>query len=161
MFIRCKFSSESRKINKTWYFSLSLISSIFRNNCNLITVKSYSVTWISDDIDCVRIFADSSTSTNHLFNLIKNFLSQIYLIYLWIISNSPDSVIAKFFFEKVFIFLYIIVRLINTFVFIRVQLIIILQSYMETLTYVSVLNTLLLISGCRLTCWFHFTLVTN
>lgn len=124
-----EFSCKSGKINEAGYFLFILICAIFRNYCNLITVKSDSKAWISNYINCVRIFANSSTTTYHLFNLIKNFLFQISLIHLWLISNRPDSVITKIIFEKFFIFLDIIEWLLKTLVINILQFTIITQSY--------------------------------
>jgi hypothetical protein len=82
MLASCQLSCEAREINEASYFFARLciiIAVILRYDCDGIAIQSKAMARKSDYIDGIWILAQSSASITHLFNLIKDFISEVNL----------------------------------------------------------------------------------
>ena len=113
----------------------------------------------SDYIDGIWILAQSSASITHLFNLIKDFISEVNLKNFWLICNCLDFMILKFILEEFWIAIYIIKGLLDILVNIRWKLTVTLYSYVQALAYVRIFENLFLLGTLSYFRLFHISLV--
>jgi hypothetical protein len=107
-----------RHVNKSGNLNLIfafLCFFILWNDCYCVSIECDTVSSISDDIHNKRILSFSITFLGKSFKFIKNFLSQINLLHLSLVSNIENYIVILIIQEKSSVFLGFLLGLIDFF----------------------------------------------